>query len=397
MILRHVGTCPVCQGVWKVRSERLVHHGYVRPGTGEIFGDCFGVNRPPHELSPATAEAYLRLVVVPELRAADQYVESLGPPKEPAELPFNEWNREMRQHTPVLRRREDVSQYDWGQRLDSERRSAAMRLDALREEAARLDGLITSWQLKPLSTVEEMERTERETKSAQQSRVSSDREQRSAHALLNLQQRIDRAVKKRDAGELTELFTRGPYKVLEPLGRGASLTRDDVLRLADRDEVWAALGFMRGQDYAAGRDVPDWLDMVHRTDFVWPAAREVPRAAVAQVKAEREAKKQAKLQQSVDAAVASFSERLDRALRMRDTKTILSVFHRAEMPYEIARKLPERGRSEMLRLLGRDEIWDAFGWMRPDGSYYAAEDLEELFGDSWDWGPETVPWPRALR
>lgn len=397
MTLRHVGTCPVCQGMWKVRNELLVHHGYARPGTGEIYGDCFGVNRPPHELSPATAEAYLRLVVLPELRAAEQQAERLAPPNEPDRLPFEEWNRVTRQHEPVIRSREDVAPHDWERRLDTVRHNAALRLDAMREETRRLESLIASWRPQPLLTVEEAERVQSESKSAQQARVSADREQRSAHALLNLQQRIDRAVKKRDAGELTELFTGGPSKVIEPLGRGASLTYEDVLRLVDRDEVWAALGFMRGRDYIARRDVPSWLDMVHRTDIVWPPPREVPRAAIAQAKAEREAKKQAKLQQSIDDAAAAFRERLDRALRMRDTRAILAVFQRAEMPYEVARKLPDRGRTEMLRLLGSDDVWGAFGWIHPDGRYYDLGDLEALLGPSWDWGPETVPWPRALR
>lgn len=395
--LRHLGTCPVCQGTWKVRNSLLVHHGYQRPGTGEIYGDCFGVSRKPHELSPETAELYLRSVVVPELGAAEQIAGHLGPPNEPDVLPFDVWNPQTRQHDRMLRRREDVAAYDWRRRLDSVRDAAHRRMGSLREEAKRVETLIATWQLRPLLTIEELERGEREAKATQQSRASADREQRSAHALLNLQQRVDRAVKKQDAGELTELFTHGPHKVLDPLGRGSSLTREDALRLVERDEVWAALGFMRGSDYIDRRSVPDWIDMTRRTDIVWPAPREVPREAVAQVKAERAAKKQAKRQQEIDAAVAAMSERLDRALRLQDTKAILSVFHRAEMPYEVARTLPERGRAEMLRLLGRDDVWSAFGWLHPDGSYYSSSDLEARLGPTWDWGPETVPWPRALR
>lgn len=64
---RFVGTCPVCGRRQKVRGGNLVHHGYQRPGHGQIEGDCFAVNRLPHETSPETAKAFLNQVVEPQL------------------------------------------------------------------------------------------------------------------------------------------------------------------------------------------------------------------------------------------------------------------------------------------------------------------------------------------
>jgi hypothetical protein len=54
-----VGHCPVCERLQKLNFKRtmddlptMVHHGYERPGTGYIHGDCFAVGYPPFELSP---------------------------------------------------------------------------------------------------------------------------------------------------------------------------------------------------------------------------------------------------------------------------------------------------------------------------------------------------------
>jgi len=47
-----VGTCAVCDKVQKLRNGRMVHHGYLRPGYGSIYGTCAGSKQPPYEVSP---------------------------------------------------------------------------------------------------------------------------------------------------------------------------------------------------------------------------------------------------------------------------------------------------------------------------------------------------------
>ena len=49
--LRHVGNCQICEGDQKLRDGRMVHHGYLRPGDGCIHGDCPGVDEVPYETS----------------------------------------------------------------------------------------------------------------------------------------------------------------------------------------------------------------------------------------------------------------------------------------------------------------------------------------------------------
>ena len=77
----YIGLCPVCMNRIKCQGERLVHHGYKRPGDGCIHGDCFGVGREPHELSDLTARAYLDEVVLPYEADAQLSVELLSVPE----------------------------------------------------------------------------------------------------------------------------------------------------------------------------------------------------------------------------------------------------------------------------------------------------------------------------
>lgn len=50
--IKRAGTCQACfRNHSMTAAERLVHHGYERPGVGYIVGDCAGVGHEPYELS----------------------------------------------------------------------------------------------------------------------------------------------------------------------------------------------------------------------------------------------------------------------------------------------------------------------------------------------------------
>ena len=51
-----LGFCAACGRDIAVRSDKLVHHGYKRPGHGESQGDCLGVGSEPHEISTKLAD-----------------------------------------------------------------------------------------------------------------------------------------------------------------------------------------------------------------------------------------------------------------------------------------------------------------------------------------------------
>lgn len=64
LVTRFVGACQICEATWKLTPapHRLVHHGYKRPGHGEIEGDCWGVGHAPWELSCEAAKAFVLLL-----------------------------------------------------------------------------------------------------------------------------------------------------------------------------------------------------------------------------------------------------------------------------------------------------------------------------------------------
>ena len=51
-VTRYVGNCQICERDQKLTVDmKMVHHGYLRPGDGEIHGDCPCVGAEPYEVS----------------------------------------------------------------------------------------------------------------------------------------------------------------------------------------------------------------------------------------------------------------------------------------------------------------------------------------------------------
>lgn len=69
------GTCPCCFTRYKIRNNKMVVHGYSRPGWGEIEGRCFGAGHPPFEVSAegsvALKEVFNSQIPVKEARLRD--------------------------------------------------------------------------------------------------------------------------------------------------------------------------------------------------------------------------------------------------------------------------------------------------------------------------------------
>jgi hypothetical protein len=52
------GTCQACFGSFALKGEKMVHHGYKRPGVGYIVGDCWGVGHLPYELDVEVTKSW---------------------------------------------------------------------------------------------------------------------------------------------------------------------------------------------------------------------------------------------------------------------------------------------------------------------------------------------------
>jgi hypothetical protein len=73
------GSCPACFQNIKLANdgEKMVLHGYRRPGTGTTHGSCFGVGYPAFELSVKGTKDYLKQVVEPNYKLKKLKLERL--------------------------------------------------------------------------------------------------------------------------------------------------------------------------------------------------------------------------------------------------------------------------------------------------------------------------------
>jgi hypothetical protein len=139
---RYLGTCPCCEGTVKIRKGVMVHHGYKRPGCGYIVGDCWGVGRTPHEVSPETAQGYLEVLVGIKARLE----RSLEVTPETLQERIGAWGPETTL-TPESPK--------WEQALRGHRAQLASQIRAISQDVARVQGLIATWEPRPIMTVEE--------------------------------------------------------------------------------------------------------------------------------------------------------------------------------------------------------------------------------------------------
>lgn len=159
-------TCWFCWRNIKMTPDQvLVHHGYQRPGTGEIHGDCLGVHRQPYELAVAPGKDAL----AGHQRAAENYREAAMRYRSGEVL-------DMRRRSP-LRGGEDVvvpsgapgwgearegnvihvGQARWAEMLDNEARRLESRAESEQAQADLYEHAVATWRPRPLPTEKDFE------------------------------------------------------------------------------------------------------------------------------------------------------------------------------------------------------------------------------------------------
>lgn len=261
---RYIGFCPVCERRIKLADGRLVHHGYERPGTGYIVGDCYGVKKPPHETSPETAQGFLDDIILPQLIATERRLAYYR--NDPPTLPFHKQDERGRwlyaeNGMPVLedRRREDVPDYDWKYRLRIIIANTENRLRGLEQEADRLRGLIDTWKREPLETVEEEVERTAGVRRARALAAQEKRDRALADAVLRFRARLDSAVKNRSPGPILDIFESHKLRELSRY----TISHDEGLDLLERPDIWRAFGLLTDEGYVqAKRESPAWQRLV---------------------------------------------------------------------------------------------------------------------------------------
>ncbi len=143
---RYLGHCQYCNGIFKLHAGKLVHHGYKRPGTGEIEGDCRGVKLLPYEVSCEDTKRFQGEVRA-RLYGEQEYLRKLqaGEVTEIIEISF--WEKKTITHKKGDERWSLILQ----NRIDHQK--SVVRLVQLEHE--RLTAMVDGWKKAPLIVEEE--------------------------------------------------------------------------------------------------------------------------------------------------------------------------------------------------------------------------------------------------
>lgn len=156
MVTRYVGTCPVCERYHRLHKMRtMVHHGYRRPGTGEIEGDCLGVGWPAWELSPDGTINYLEQARAQLHHFVDflHRLESGQVHELTIEDGFERisWGQRLPKYKTVTA----ADGYLFERALDRKIKETAGTVEAWQRTVAYLEKKIPTWREQPLITEEE--------------------------------------------------------------------------------------------------------------------------------------------------------------------------------------------------------------------------------------------------
>lgn len=172
---RTVGTCQICEREHKLLSGKVVHHGYQRPGDGEIHGDCFGVGFEPYEVSCECVKSY-RMWVIGQLEATHENLERLVK-DEGVKLYV-----QVRDNSTWKTRLEEITPADprWAQELKTRIRGAQNKIRGFEQEIQRVTARIDGWKPVALKTFEEVVRAEAASK-AEKAAVRAAKARQEAH------------------------------------------------------------------------------------------------------------------------------------------------------------------------------------------------------------------------
>ncbi len=149
---RYIGTCPVCEGEHRLHRERMVHHGYRRPNTGSIEGDCPGVGYPPYEVSTEGTEHYLERVRVSLLQTQDFLARLTRGEVDTIYVRDYSGNFER---FPKMKPITAADGYDFQQGIRNKIAETKYQVEGLQREAGRCERLIRDWRPRPIRTLEE--------------------------------------------------------------------------------------------------------------------------------------------------------------------------------------------------------------------------------------------------
>lgn len=235
---RYLGYCPACDGDFKIQDGVLVHHGYRRPGHGHIVGDCFAVHMTPHETSPETAKKFLA-----HLRGIEASLVTRIEHLKTTDTLFVEKTKfEGGKYVTyeVTLKKGETDEYEWKRTQEWQIDRVEGSLVILRVDIIRVQKLVDTWVEKPLRTVEEDVAAKKAASEARKAEKAAERQEKTKARIAKFQQRIDSAVRRKNAHSLSSIWE----KVNGDLAYELKMTKAEVFAAIDRDNVWRLFGLV---------------------------------------------------------------------------------------------------------------------------------------------------------
>jgi hypothetical protein len=179
-VTRYLGTCQICEQEQKLRGDKLVHHGYLRPGHGSIVGDCFGVYALPYEMSCELVKKYLG-VVREQIVSAEARLVTLETPGAIKTLTKMSGPRSIYRKAETFTLGE-TPMHVWNRELERAAADVRGRIYFMKKDVIRLEERILAWKPAPIRTIEEREAEEKTTKDARAAERATARQARADKA-----------------------------------------------------------------------------------------------------------------------------------------------------------------------------------------------------------------------
>jgi len=145
----NTGSCPCCFGNYKLKATnqlpKMVLHGFLRPGWGSIQGRCYGVDFPPFELSPEGTQHLHKTLLSRLDNLRDHYAKLKNDEiKSFLEVGGTKTKPTVKTITP------ETEGARWPARIEREIKNTAQSIESVKQDAHRLERLITNWKPQPL-------------------------------------------------------------------------------------------------------------------------------------------------------------------------------------------------------------------------------------------------------
>lgn len=226
-VTRFVGFCAICEQDHRLdpQSQRLVHHGYKRPGDGFIHGDCMAVGELAYEVSSEVLVRY-RAVLLGQLKAVELRLGRF----ERGEVHFftqSAWRRHggMEEYSYSL----FVTPYDvYILECDYIARKLRGEAASLKAEIERASKWIDGWSPKPVRTLEE--KVEEERRAAAERKAARDAVRAERDAKKAATAAKQQALEERREAQEAEL--KGVIVVLAARARAGEIVKAEAAKVA---------------------------------------------------------------------------------------------------------------------------------------------------------------------